>query len=430
MKRTFSFGSEREGLVVVTGIAFIAATYGLVRLAYGLFLPDIQTDLALDSARAGYISAGSSLVYCLAALCGFLFGRRCPRMLIVVATATATGGVWGMAAAANLVVFGISAVIASVGAGLASPAMVSVVRRNLAAERIDRGQSMVNSGTGPGLVGAGLLALLFLPGWRLTWAVIGGITVFITIALLTADRPGSADRDEQRDALSVDWVRRHRTALTAAVLLGVASSAMWTYGRAILVDTGGSSQRGTIVAWIMIGVGGAAVAGSAIPLAKWTATCAWILSCSTMTVGILLVATAPGQMVVALVGCLFFGWGFTSSTSALIAWTSAIDATRSAAGTALLFIALMFGQAVGATALGAIIAAASYAVAFVVAAAIAALSIAVSTLERTVRRADAEEADAMVEPGRAPSDEPGQQLSAGPAPTERVAGDLGVQPCR
>lgn len=181
---------------------------------------------------------------------------------------------------------------------------------------------------------------------------------------------------------------------------------------------------------IMIGVGGAAVAGSAIPLAKWTATCAWILSCSTMTVGILLVATAPGQMVVALVGCLFFGWGFTSSTSALIAWTSAIDATRSAAGTALLFIALMFGQAVGATALGAIIAAASYAVAFVVAAAIAALSIAVSTLERTVRRADAEEADAMVEPGRAPSDEPGQQLSAGPAPTERVAGDLGVQPCR
>ncbi|AZZ82462.1 MFS transporter [Gordonia alkanivorans] len=429
MKRAFSFGLDREWLVIVTGIAFIAATYGLVRLAYGLFLPDIQTDLALDSAGAGYISAGSSLVYCLAALCGFLFGRQCPRMLIVVATATAAGGVWGMAAAAHLVVFGLCAVIASVGAGLASPAMVSVVRRNIDAKRIDRAQSMVNSGTGPGLVGAGLLALLFLPGWRLTWAVIGVITVLIAIALLTADRPDPADRNEQGNAMSADWVRRHRTALTAAVLLGVASSAMWTYGRAILVDSGGSSQSGTIIAWIIIGFGGAAVAGTAIPLAKWTATCAWTLSCSTMTAGILLVAAAPGQMAVALVGCLLFGWGFTSSTSALIAWTSTIDATRSAAGTALLFIAMVFGQAVGATALGAIITAAGYGAAFVVAAAIAAMSIAVSTLARTDRRAEADEPDASFDSVRAPSREPGQQLSAGPAPAERVAGELGAQQC-
>ncbi len=56
MKRTFSFGLCREPSVIVAGTAFIAATYGLVRLAYGLFLPDIQADLALDSARAGGIS--------------------------------------------------------------------------------------------------------------------------------------------------------------------------------------------------------------------------------------------------------------------------------------------------------------------------------------------------------------------------------------
>ncbi|GAB84555.1 MFS transporter [Gordonia rubripertincta] len=429
MKRTFSFGPGHETLVIVTGIAFIAATYGLVRLAYGLFLPDIQTDLALDSAGAGYISTGSSLVYCLAALCGFFLGRQFPRMLIIVATATAAGGVWGMAAATHLVIFGLSAVIASVGAGLASPAMVSVVRRNIAAKRVDRGQSMVNSGTGPGLVGAGLLALLFLPGWRLTWVVIGVITVLISAALLTADRPDPAERDEHAKALSADWVRRHRTALTVAVLLGVASSAMWTYGRVILVDTGGSSQRGTIVAWIMIGIGGAAVALTATPLARWSATSAWTLSCGTMTVGILVVAAVPGQLIVSLVGCLLFGWGFTSSTSALIAWTSTIDAARSAAGTALLFIASMFGQAVGATALGAIITAASYGAAFVVAAAVATMSIVVSTLDRTDRRADAVAADASVDSVRAPSLEPGQQLSAGPAPAEREAGELGARQC-
>jgi predicted MFS family arabinose efflux permease len=421
MKRTFSFGLGREPSVIVAGTAFIAATYGLVRLAYGLFLPDIQADLALDSARAGYISSGSSLVYCLAALCGFRYGRRNPRVLIVVATATAAGGVWGMAAAGDLLTFGLFAVISSAGAGLASPAMVSVVRRNIAANRVDRAQSMVNSGTGPGLVGAGALALAFLPEWRLTWAIIGVVTAVIAVALLITDQPGSAVQDEQSHALSVGWIRRHGTALTIAVLLGGASSAMWTYGRAILVDTGGSSQRGTIIAWIMIGIGGAAVALTATPLARWSATSAWTLSCGTMTVGILLVAAAPGQMAVTLVGCLFFGWGFTTATSALIAWTSTIDAARSAAGTALLFIALMFGQAVGAIALGATITAAGYGLAFVVAAVLSSASIAVSALDRTGHRVPADRADHSGEPGHEPS--------AGPAPADRVAGDIEARQC-
>ncbi|MBX4379011.1 MFS transporter, partial [Mycobacterium tuberculosis] len=70
MKRTFSFSELRELAVVVVGTCTIAATYGLVRLAYGLFLPDIQHELGLDPASAGYISSGSSLVYCAAAATG------------------------------------------------------------------------------------------------------------------------------------------------------------------------------------------------------------------------------------------------------------------------------------------------------------------------------------------------------------------------
>ena len=41
MKRSFSFEGRTTGLVAL-GAALIAATYGLVRLAYGLFLPDVQ----------------------------------------------------------------------------------------------------------------------------------------------------------------------------------------------------------------------------------------------------------------------------------------------------------------------------------------------------------------------------------------------------
>lgn len=158
MKRSFSFVSERGVSTVAFGTCFIAATYGLVRLAYGLFLPDMQTDLGVGAEQAGYISAGSSLVYCGAAAIGFAFAATRPRLLVLCATCAACAGVWGMAGADDASAFSVFAVISSAGAGFASPALVAIVSRNVGSETAGRAQSTVNAGTGPGLVGAGVLA--------------------------------------------------------------------------------------------------------------------------------------------------------------------------------------------------------------------------------------------------------------------------------
>ncbi|MGK2865781.1 MAG: MFS transporter, partial [Mycobacterium sp.] len=188
MKRPFSFDAGRGALVVVSGTCFIAATYGLVRLAYGLFLPDIQRELDLSAAVAGYISSGSSLAYCIAAAVGFGLGHRFPRMLIIAAAVTACGGVWGMAAAGGVTGFAIAAVFSSAGAGFASPALVTMVERNIDSGRTDSAQSVVNAGTGPGLVGAAVLAMLVASEWRLAWTVIGFVTAGVAAAVLMTDR--------------------------------------------------------------------------------------------------------------------------------------------------------------------------------------------------------------------------------------------------
>lgn len=167
--------------------------------------------------------------------------------------------------------------------------------------------------------------------------------------------------------------------------MGAGSSAVWTYGRSLLVETGASSQRGTITAWIVLGLGSAALLLTAKPLARLTPVAAWILTCSVMTGAIALLAIVPQVTVAALVGCFAFGWGFTAATSSLILWTTAIDPAHAAAGTAMLFIALMFGQAVGATALGVIISGAHFAPAFGVAAALSAASIALAAYQRRRR---------------------------------------------
>jgi predicted MFS family arabinose efflux permease len=385
VKRSFSFVRSHDLPVIALGTSFIAATYGLVRLAYGLFLPDIQADLDLGAAGAGYIASASSLLYCAAAAAGFAFGHRLPRSLIGLAAVTACGGVWGMSGAQHITAFGVFAVLSSAGAGLASPALVRIVARNVDHRRISSAQSMVNAGTGPGLVGAGVLALLLLPQWRVAWVLIGVLTAVCALALLAVDRSRTASPHHRAGRPSAEWVRSHSAAIAAAILMGAGSSAVWTYGRTLLVETGASSQRGTVVAWIVLGLGSAALLLTAKPLAKLTPEASWMLTVSVMTGAIALLAVIPEVTSAALLGCFAFGWGFTAATSSLILWTTDIDAANAAAGTAMLFIALMFGQAVGATVLGAVIATERFAPAFAVAAALSTGSIAVAARRRRGR---------------------------------------------
>lgn len=371
--------------VVVFGTCFIAATYGLVRLAYGLFLPDIQRELDLSAAGAGYISSGSSLVYCLAAVAGFALGHRSPRALIVAAAITACAGVWGMAAAGNVTAFGLAAVLSSAGAGFASPALVTIVHRNVDARHADGAQSVVNAGTGPGLVGAAVLAVLVASQWRIAWMVTGVVTAGVAMAVLAADRrPPVQTSTRSKTSLtpSPSWWADHRNAIVAATLMGAGSAAVWTYGRSILVDAGTTSERGTVSAWLALGIGATAVIVTAALMVKLSATAAWMLSCTVMTVALLLLAFAPQFRLVALLAYLVFGWGFIAATSSLIAWTSAIDPANSAAGTAILFVALVFGQAIGATALGSIVTATGFGAAFVAAAVVSATAIGIAARDR------------------------------------------------
>lgn len=377
---------------MVSGTCFIAATYGLVRLAYGLFLPDIQRELDLSSAVAGYISSGSSIAYCIAAAAGFGLGHRFPRTLIVAAAVTACGGVWGMAAAGSVTGFAIAAVFSSAGAGFASPALVTMVERNIDSGRTDSAQSVVNAGTGPGLVGAAALAMLVASEWRLAWTVIGFVTAGVAAAVLMADRRSEGrptvllQRSQTSHAPSSSWWADHRNAIVAATLMGAGSSAVWTYGRSLLVEAGTTSERGTVGAWLALGVGATAVIVTARPMMKVSATAAWMLSCTVITVALILLTIGPQFRLAALVAYLMFGWGFIAATSSLIAWTSDIDPAHSAAGTAMLFVALVFGQAIGATALGSIITGASFTAAFAAASVVSALAIATAARDRTRAR--------------------------------------------
>ncbi|MFJ3034890.1 MFS transporter [Curtobacterium pusillum] len=373
----------RQRVLVVSGLGLIAATYGLVRLAYGLFLPDVQRDLGLSSGAAGWISSGASVLYCVGALVGFVLAARVPRALVLAAALVAGAGALGMAGAPSTTAFGVAAVLGSAGAGLASPALVRLVAEQVPDAVQGRAQSIVNAGTGPGLVGAGVLALVLLPDWRAAWAVSGLFALAVGGVLLAASRGGGGHTRHAAPARRPDrrWTRAHRGVVGLALLFGAGSAVVWTYGRSALVDAG-APVAVSVSAWIALGIGGAAV----VLTARWTsrlrAATAWTATTGAVAVAVVVLGVWPQSTLVALVACAVFGWGYTAATGALIAWTTEIDADRSSAGTSVLFVALVLGQAVGAALAGVLVGSAGTVVAFVVGALVTAVSAALGPVVR------------------------------------------------
>ena len=376
MKRSLLFKNGPESTLVLAGTGLIAATYGLVRLAYGLFLPDVSASLGLAPDTAGQVSSCASLAYCLAAVGGLVAADR-PRRLVLAAVVTAVSGSVAMALAPGVATFAVGAVVGSAGAGFASPGLVGLVERNVTRTRRAQAQSVVNAGTGPGLVGAAALALLLLPDWRLGLALGGAITLVAGIAVLRLDRSsGTSGSGSSRRPLTASAVRRLLVPALGALLLGAASAAVWTYGRTLLVSAG-AGALGSSLAWTALGLGGTVTVATARRLSAVSPPRAWLLSTTTVASATVTLGLGARHLPVSLVACAVFGWGFVAASSALISWCVLVTPQGAAAGTSVLFVMLVLGQAVGSSAVGA---SSDLRTAFVLAAVVAVLAAACGAL--------------------------------------------------
>jgi predicted MFS family arabinose efflux permease len=285
-------------------------------------------------------------------------------------------------------------VLASVAAGVTSPALVEIVVRNLDATAAPRAQSVVNAGTGPGLVAAGLLALVVLPDWRTGVAVGGAATAVAALAVLLLDRAPDVRRDGGQDpARSARWVRTIAVPALGSLLLGTASAVVWTFGRTHLREAGATATSSTW-AWIALGLGGALTIATAGSLSRADPARAWLGCVLAVAAATAALGSAADRTAVAVGACLVFGWAFVAATSTLIAWTGVLAPDQVAAGTSLLFVTLVLGQALGSSAAGEVASRAGLTTAFtamatvaVVAAALGLRSAALSPAARRPPRA-------------------------------------------
>lgn len=347
MQRSFYF-------VVGAGACLIGCCYGFARFAYGLFSPVFTDTFGLTATAFGLIGAGSYVGYCGAIAVSMVLTERIgPRRVAIGAGAVATVGISIVAAAPSTPVLAIGVLVGGCSTGIASPPLAAAVSHLMRGAVADRAQTIVNAGTGIGVVVSGPIALLLFGHWRLAWALFAVITAAVTVwmafALPSAAPSDGASRREKA-------MRPGSFVLIAASLIaGVASIAVWNFGRDVITTVGGAGPFAASAAWTVLGAAGIAGAFGGVLVERIGLRPAWILTTAAMAAATLTLALGAGHLAVVLVAPGVFGGAYVAMSGLLLLWSVRVYPDRAAFGVGLSFFTLAVGQAVGAPVVGALI---------------------------------------------------------------------------
>lgn len=381
--------------LTVSGACLIAVCYGLARFAYGLFLPGMREEFALSAGTAGVIAASSYAAYCGGIVASAaLTPRLGARAVAVAAGVLAMLGCTLIATAPSAAALGLGVAVAGSSTGVASPPLAHVVALHIDPLRRDRAQTVVNAGTGIGVMVSGPVALLTQDHWRMGWfafALASAAVAFWVWHTIPArsghDAPESGHRRRPRPS---ELVPRGSLALiAAAVLMGAASAAGWTFGQDFLQDEGGHGRTLTTVAWIFLGASGLFGAVSGDLIRRLSLLTAWSSLMLVFSATTAVWALWPQNPLVAVSASAVFGALYVGLTGLLLVWGTRLYIDRPSTGVGIAFLAIALGQATATPILGAVADLSSMSEAFLVSAVIALIGSLVRGARGTVSEVDA-----------------------------------------
>ena len=335
---------------MLAGVALIATCYGFARFAYGLFSGRFAEEFALSSGLTGVIAGGGYVGYCLAiGVSTVLTSRWGPRAVAVAAGTTATLGIALVAVASSSTTLAVGVLVAGSSTGIASPPLAAAIARWVRDDVRDTAQTVVNAGTGIGVLVSGPVALVLLDEWRLAWGLFAVVTAAVTVwvGLVVPDgRVGPTGAPGPRSLRA----EGSGPLLVGSLALGVASAAVWTFGQEVVT----ASRVGWLppVLWMVIGAAGIAGALSGPVVKRLGVGTSWRLLMVVLGAGVAGLVAGAGFPVVALAAGALFGAAYIALTGVLLVWATRTYASRPALGVGLSFFAIAAGQAVGAPLVG------------------------------------------------------------------------------
>ncbi|MDN7132236.1 MFS transporter [Halomonas sp. MC140] len=334
------------------GFGLIAICYGFARFAFGLFLPQIDADLSLSSTMGGLISGGSFLGYCVAiVVSAHLTERLGPRTVATGAALVAAVGMIGIAAAPSSSWLAVAVMLAGSSTGLASPPMAVAVAAAVKPARQGATNTLINAGTGAGVVLSGPVALLMGGQWRIAFLIFSATAFCMAIAVVISV-PGNTQPARSREKGFPPLNKTLKRLIIASFLMGASSTALWSFGSQLVTLRLGWGHTGAGLLWIAIGAAGIAGAGAGSLVARFGIDRTHWLFLGALAAGILLVGVEGTTPALTLLGGALFGMAYIMLTGVYLVWGVSALPKRPATGLMIGFLTIAIGQTAGAPIFG------------------------------------------------------------------------------
>ncbi|MEK9163066.1 MAG: MFS transporter [Chloroflexota bacterium] len=184
-------------IVLATSVLVVFGALGLARFGYSAILPSMQASLKLTNTQAGALVSANLLGYVLLSVMGgALASRYGSRAVISVGLLLAALGMGLTGAATGFVDASVWRALTGIGSGASNVPAMGLMSAWFAAKRRGFATGIVASGSSIGIIVTGPLVPYTLTqygddGWRLSWYIIGAITMLLGLLglVLLRNRP-------------------------------------------------------------------------------------------------------------------------------------------------------------------------------------------------------------------------------------------------
>jgi len=338
------------------GLSMVGVTFGMARYGYGLFLPEFIETFSLDKQTQGLIGSGSYLGYVFAtALASWLSGYAGPRYPLALGAVCAVAGTALVAASASPLSLAIGVFIAGASPGAVFPALSDWASMQEHPEERNKLFTIMNSGTGAGIIIATPLAWLLGTQWRYAWLIfaLAAAIVGLMAVLLAPPR-----KSFLKASIATGTIFKMRLLIaphaiplyTVSFLSGFTTAIYWTFSVDTISRTVPAAfgiDRPEMIFWILTGFSGflGAFAGNAVnksghvKVLRYTMIAFAISSC--------LLGLLSHNIVAVLLSGLIFGAAFIFITGLLGVWSMIIFKIRPSAGFGVTFLLFTAGAVFG-----------------------------------------------------------------------------------
>jgi len=332
------------------GLLALVATYGIGRLAYGLFVPSFEEEFDLSLDVLGFYASGAQAGYLVATVAtGVFTARYGPRTPVVTGCLLLAVGAAVIASASGPALLAVGLIAAGTSAGGSWAPFSDAVARQVPQAGSRRALALVNAGSPAGLLVASALMLATGEQWRAVWwtfAAIGLVAAAASWRVLRPDAMGPVV-DNRWPRLAWFFTRHSRPLLLVAFGLSITSGAYFSYAPETVQAAGLEAWIGPAM-WATLGISGAAIGAFAGRIVKRFGRGGPLALMLVLVSGSTLVLLlAPGSTLAALGSAGLFGVGFTTAFALLVMWSQQVFSDRPTTGFTLVIVFIAAGFIIG-----------------------------------------------------------------------------------